>query len=93
MGLAGWTKKLSGKPTMAVGSVGLTTDLFGSLGDQGAQTSANIAQLMEMFERGDFDLVAIGRMLITHPDWIARVSRGEHDSLAPFSKDHLATLD
>jgi len=93
MGLAGWTKKLSGKPTMAVGSVGLTTDLFGSLGDQGAKTSANIAQLMEMFERGDFDLVAIGRMLITHPDWIARVSQGEHDSLAPFSKDHLASLD
>jgi 2,4-dienoyl-CoA reductase-like NADH-dependent reductase (Old Yellow Enzyme family) len=92
MGLAGWTRKLSGKPTMAVGSVGLTTDLFGSLGDQGAQTSANIAQLMEMFERGDFDLVAIGRMLITHPDWIAKVSRGEHDRLAPFSKDHLATL-
>ena len=93
MGLAGWTKKLSGKPTMAVGSVGLNTDLFGSLGDHGAQTSANIAQLMEMFERGDFDLVAIGRMLITHPDWIAKVSRGEHDKLAPFSKDQLATLD
>lgn len=93
MGLAGWTKKVSGKPTMAVGSVGLSTDLFGSLGDQGAQTSANLAQLMAMFERGDFDLVAIGRMLITHPDWIAKVSRGEHDSLAPFSKYELARLD
>jgi 2,4-dienoyl-CoA reductase-like NADH-dependent reductase (Old Yellow Enzyme family) len=92
MGLAGWTKKLSGKPTIAVGSVGLNTDLFGSLGDHGAQTSANIAQLMAMFEQGQFDLVAIGRMLITHPDWIARVSRGEHDSLAPFSKEQLATL-
>lgn len=93
MGLAGWTKKLSGKPVIAVGSVGLTTDLFGSLGDDGAKVAANIAQLMAMFERGDFDLVAIGRMLITHPDWIAKVSRGEHDSLAPFSKDQLATLD
>lgn len=92
MGLAGWTKKLSGKPTMTVGSVGLTTDLFGSLGDQGAQTAANLAQLMAMFERGDFDLVGIGRMLITHPDWIAKVSRGEHDTLAPFSKDQLETL-
>jgi 2,4-dienoyl-CoA reductase-like NADH-dependent reductase (Old Yellow Enzyme family) len=93
LGLAGWTRKLSGKPTMAVGSVGLTTDLFGSLGEEGARTAANIAQLMAMFDRGDFDLVAIGRMLITHPDWIAKVSSGTHDSLAPFSKDHLATLD
>jgi 2,4-dienoyl-CoA reductase-like NADH-dependent reductase (Old Yellow Enzyme family) len=93
MGLAGWTTKLSGKPVIAVGSVGLTTDLFGSLGDDGAHVAANIAQLMAMFERGDFDLVAIGRMLITHPDWIAKVSRGEHDSLAPFSKEQLATLD
>lgn len=92
MGLAGWTKKLSGKPVITVGSVGLTTDLFGSLGDQGARVASNIAQLMAMFDRGDFDLVAIGRMLITHPDWIARVSRGEHDSLAPFSKDQLETL-
>ena len=92
MGLAGWTKKLSGKPVITVGSVGLTTDLFGSLGDQGAHVASNIAQLMAMFERGDFDLVAVGRMLITHPDWIEKVSRGEHDNLAPFSKDHLATL-
>ncbi|MCB2048282.1 MAG: NADH:flavin oxidoreductase [Novosphingobium sp.] len=92
MGLAGWTKKLSGKPVITVGSVGLTTDLFGSLGDDGAKVAANIAQLMAMFERGDFDLVAIGRMLITHPDWIAKVSQGEHDSLAPFSKDQLETL-
>ena len=48
---------------------------------------------MEMFEQGQFDLVAIGRMLITHPDWIEKVSRGGHDSLAPFNKDQLATLD
>ncbi len=92
-GLAGWTRKLSGKPTMAVGSVGLSTDLFGSMGEAAAQTSANIGQLMAMFDRGEFDLVAIGRMLITNPDWIEKVSRGEHDSLAPFSRDHLARLD
>ena len=93
LGLAGWTRKLSGRPVIAVGSVGLTTDLFGSLGDEEAQTSANISRLMAMFDRGDFDLVALGRMLITHPDWIDKVSRGEHDGLAPFAKDQLETLE
>jgi 2,4-dienoyl-CoA reductase-like NADH-dependent reductase (Old Yellow Enzyme family) len=92
LGLAGWTRKISGKPVIVVGSVGLSTDLFASMGDEGATISANLGQLMEMYDRGDFDLVAVGRMLLAHHDWAERIAHGEQAQLRPFNKHMLETL-
>lgn len=93
LGLAGWTRRITGKPVITVGSVGLTADLFTSLGEDVTALSGNLDRLGRMFERGDFDLVAVGRMLLTNPDWVERVTRGEHDSLKPFARSCLDGLD
>ena len=58
LNLAGWTRKLSGKPTITVGSVSLSSE-FTTETKQADPTG--IERLLVMLERGDFDLVAVGR--------------------------------
>jgi 2,4-dienoyl-CoA reductase-like NADH-dependent reductase (Old Yellow Enzyme family) len=91
LNLAGWTKKLSGKPTITVGSVSLNEDFITAYRSKGAET-AGIDRLLEMLARGDFDLVAIGRALIVNPDWPNKIQAGKFDQLQPYSPEALATL-
>ncbi len=93
LNLAGWTKKLIGKPTITVGSVGLDQDFISGYGsaDATAQT-ASLDGLLERLERQEFDLVAVGRALLVNPDWSNRVRAGEIDQLQPFSTDTLRSL-
>ncbi len=91
MNLAGWTKKLSGKPTITVGSVSLDADFITAFRAASAQTTG-IGRLLEMLARGDFDLVAVGRALIVNPDWPNKVRAGHFDQLKPYTPEALATL-
>ena len=91
LNLAGWTKKLSGKPTISVGSVGLNQDFITAYRAAGAQT-AGLERLIEMMERGDFDLVAVGRALIVNPDWAKKVREGRADQLRDYTPEALAEL-
>jgi 2,4-dienoyl-CoA reductase-like NADH-dependent reductase (Old Yellow Enzyme family) len=91
LNLAGWTKKLSGKPTITVGSVSLNEDFITAYRSKGAET-ASIDRLLEMLARGDFDLVAVGRALIVNPDWPNTVRSGKFDQLKPYAPEALATL-
>ncbi len=93
LGLAGWTRKLSGKPVIAVGSVGLENDMIASL-HQGAAKSAaaRLDLLVAMLDRGDFDLVGVGRALISDPDWVTKVAGGRTDELKGFDAADLAVL-
>ena len=95
MNLAGWVKKLTGMPTITVGSVSLDQDFISqtSEGDGAESKPASIDRLLEMLDRGDFDLVAVGRALIANPDWPKVVRSGDTLGLRAFSKDQLATLD
>ncbi len=85
LNFAGWTKKLTGKPVITVGSVGLNTEMTQSLLDGEAAKPTDISGLMAMLERGDFDLVAIGRSLIADPDWPKIVARGDFGDLKGFT--------
>lgn len=93
LGLAGWTQKLSSLPTMAVGSVGLDNDMIASLHRR--ETSSAVARLdvlSAMLERGDFDLVGIGRALISDADWAAKIRDGREDELIGFDRADLDRL-
>lgn len=92
LNLAGWTKQLSGKPAITVGSVSLNEDFITAYRAKGAET-AGIDRLLEMLTRGDFDLVAVGRALIVNPDWPNKVRSGKFDQLKPYTPEALATLD
>ncbi len=87
MNLAGWAKKVTGKASMTVGSVGLESPLeVSKIGEMnGADVStANLRRLVEMFDRGDFDLVALGRIVLTNPDWPSLVRAGRFDAIRPY---------
>ena len=88
---AGWAKKLTGKPTITVGSVGLSGDFIAAFGGQSSEPTG-IEGLLERMERGEFDLVAIGRALIVDPDWARKVEEGRFAKLTPFTREDLATL-
>ena len=92
--LAGWTKKLTGKPVIAVGSVGLDKDYIGS-GSAGLFSDAELASLDNLTERMDkseFDLIAVGRGLIANPDWANQVQAGKFNDLAAYEKAELMKL-
>jgi 2,4-dienoyl-CoA reductase-like NADH-dependent reductase (Old Yellow Enzyme family) len=92
LNLAGWTKKLTGKPTITVGSVGLDGD-FTSLFTEGKGASNdNIDGLIERLEREEFDLVAVGRALLVDPAWANKIRDGRTGELIPFRSEAVKTL-
>ncbi|MBM7437774.1 NADH:flavin oxidoreductase [Streptomyces sp. HB132] len=91
LNLAGWVKKISGRPTVTVGSVGLDGDFFGAF--QGNSSSVTgIDQLLNRMERDEFDMVAVGRALIADPEWAAKTLRGRTEDITPFGAEMLKTL-
>ncbi|MDB5702744.1 MAG: 12-oxophytodienoate reductase [Sphingomonadales bacterium] len=90
MGLAGWAKKLTGKASMTVGGVGLSKDLQSSFVEE-THAVNNLAAVMERFERGEFDLVAVGRALLMDPQWVRKARSGE--AFLPFRLSAYASLD
>ena len=92
LNLAGWTKKLTGKPTITVGSVTLGTDFATSFRSPESVPTTGIDELLDRLERGEFDLVAVGRALISNPDWPVKVKAGTLEDLRPFDRGVLASL-
>ena len=93
LNLAGWVKKITGKPTITVGSVGLDV----AFTDEG-QTEfseakpVSLERVTERLEAGEFDLVAVGRALIANSDWANKVKAEKHGELAPYTKEMLGKL-
>ncbi|SES46687.1 2,4-dienoyl-CoA reductase [Rhizobium sp. NFR03] len=92
MNIAGWARKLSGRPSMTVGSVSLTNDMFDSFMGNASNVADNLAELERRLDRGDFDLVAVGRALIADPDWPRKVANGANADIVPFQPAALKEL-
>ncbi|MFG2553221.1 NADH:flavin oxidoreductase [Streptomyces sp. NPDC048581] len=91
LNLAGWTKKLTGKPTITVGSVGLDGEFLGAFAGQGSALKG-IDDLLDALEREEYDMVAVGRALLQDPEWAAKVLAGRFDELAAYDAGSLKTL-
>ncbi|MGW3494677.1 NADH:flavin oxidoreductase [Streptomyces sp. NPDC001020] len=91
LNLAGWTKKLTGKPAITVGSVGLDGDFIRAFAGEGAPVKG-IDNLLDRLESEEFDLVAVGRALLQDPRWVAKVLQGRFDELKSYDAAALTTL-
>ncbi|WP_217165387.1 NADH:flavin oxidoreductase [Streptomyces sp. AC512_CC834] len=90
--LAGWAKKVTGKPAITVGSVGLEdSDFLTYLDGKGAGVG-DVTAVIARLAQGEFDLVALGRALIADPEWPNKIRTGQARDLVPFAADMLTTL-
>jgi 2,4-dienoyl-CoA reductase-like NADH-dependent reductase (Old Yellow Enzyme family) len=91
LNLAGWAKKLTGKASMTVGGVALDKAKGSAKHIDASQESVNnLPRLIERFERGEFDLVAVGRAILNDPAWFTKAVAGE--TFLPFDPDRLERL-
>lgn len=88
LNLAGWAKKVTGKCSMAVGGVGINKGMFD--GNSDVDTVDNLDRVMHRFDRGEFDLVGVGRALLGDPDWPRKVMHG--GQVSAFDPETLKTL-
>jgi 2,4-dienoyl-CoA reductase-like NADH-dependent reductase (Old Yellow Enzyme family) len=89
LNLAGWAQKITGKTAMTVGGVGINKSFYDTMAGEPAALT-NLDPLMERFNRGEFDLVGVGRSLLNDPQWAhkARIGAG----FTEFSNDCINTL-
>ena len=94
LNLAGWTRKLTGKPTMSVGSVGLDDDFIGgkNMGMGGDANPVGLDELLRRMAADEFDLVAVGRALLVDPQWLQKLVEQRADEIRPFTKEALMSL-
>ena len=91
LNFAGWAKKVTGTPTITVGSVGLTGEFMAAFAGESSDPSS-LDELMRRMDRGDFDLVAVGRPLLADPDWVKKIKENRTSKLLGFTKAALAEL-
>jgi hypothetical protein len=85
LGLAGWVKRGTDAGVIAVGSVGLDIDIMSNVSGSVARSTGadGYRDMVRRFDRGDFDLMAVGRGQIGDP------KLGQHPTLrtAPSAED------
>ena len=89
LNFAGWAKKLTGKATITVGSVGLSSDFMGAFAGQSSEPSS-LDELLRRLDRQEFDLVAVGRPLLADPGWVEKIRDGQE--VQRFAATALGTL-
>ncbi len=92
LNLAGWTRKLTGRTVITVGSVGLDNDFVAGLFARESAGNSGLERIAAMVERGEVDLVAVGRALLVDPAWAEKLRAGRFEELEPFTPEALAAL-
>src|SRR5699024_10262934 len=83
--LAGWARRLTGLPAGAVGGVGIGTSLREQKAGKDTRPADNIDRVVAAIERGEFDLISVGRLHLADPA-IARTLR-EAGPLPEFERE------
>jgi 2,4-dienoyl-CoA reductase-like NADH-dependent reductase (Old Yellow Enzyme family) len=92
LNLAGWFKKITGQPSITVGSVGLKDDVMGMFTKGEGSGTSDLNELMRRYDRGDFDLVAVGRAVLQDPEWVLKVKEKRFEDIEAFSAASLSQL-
>jgi 2,4-dienoyl-CoA reductase-like NADH-dependent reductase (Old Yellow Enzyme family) len=91
LNFAGWAKRLTGKATITVGSIGLSGEFMAAFRGESTQSSS-LDELLRRMDRGDFDLAAFGRSLLADPHWVEKTRDDRMNELKGFTKEALSVL-
>ena len=91
LNLAGWVKKITGKATCTVGSIGLKGDFLRAFLGKSA-TTLPLDELYQRMANNEFDLAAVGRCLISDPDWVTKIKEDREDQIKGFDANDLKSL-
>ena len=90
--LVSLTRKLSQKPSIAVGSVGLDQPHHSKYFRNKLDIDANVTNLelvVKALNRDDFDFVAVGRAILSDHEWPNKVKENKFNSIKPFLRESL----
>ena len=86
LNLAGIAKKATGLTSISVGSVGVDKDFIRLYsGDHQTQTT-DLDKLHAKMNNLEFDLIAVGRALLSDPEWANKVQNDQENEIVPFDK-------
>jgi 2,4-dienoyl-CoA reductase-like NADH-dependent reductase (Old Yellow Enzyme family) len=91
LNFAGWAKKITGTATITVGSVGLTGEFMAAFAGESSSPSS-LDELLRRMDKGEFDLVGVGRAILADPRWTEKVRNHQTADLKGFSKEALGQL-
>jgi len=96
LNLAGWTKQLTGVPTITVGSVGLEGGFVDEerrgMASQSGVSTEQFDRIEQSLSSGEYDLVAVGRCLLQDPEWVHKLRDQQYADMQPYSAEALKTL-
>jgi len=87
LNLAGWTKRITKKPTIAVGSVGINRAYLSNQDNAHVTIVDNLKIIDEKIKAGEFDYVAIGRALLADSEWAVKLKNGQLDQVVHYTKE------
>ncbi|WP_260871591.1 NADH:flavin oxidoreductase [Bacillus sp. X1(2014)] len=85
--LAGWTKRITNKPTIAVGSVGINRAFLSNQDNDHVTIEENLKIVDEKIKAGEFDYVAIGRAILADPEWAVKLKNGHLNQVVHYTKE------
>ena len=85
LSLAGWARKLTGKPAIAVGSVGISRDMVETFATSDAARCEGVDEAAQRLADGEFDLLAVGRALQADPQRPQKIRQRDLDANRPHS--------
>lgn len=92
LSLAAWTRQLARRAVIAVGSIGLDQPHQSKKFRDSATIDARVTDLdrvVEAMTRGDFDLAAVGRAILSDPAWVEKVRAGRMREIRSYDRQAL----
>ena len=86
LNLAGIAKKTTGLPSISVGSVGVDKDFIKLYAGDHQTKTTDLNKLHQKLNNAEFDLIAVGRALLSDPEWANKVQNGQEKDIIPFDK-------
>ncbi|KQL55579.1 MULTISPECIES: NADH:flavin oxidoreductase [Bacillaceae] len=92
LNLAAWTKQVTGKPVISVGSLGVDYAFLSKKGNDEHSIDENLRLVDEKLQAKEFDFVAVGRALLADPEWAEKIRDGKQEDAILYTKEAEKTL-